>query len=111
MTILKYWRRDINDTGQDLNDIDWDALPDIKPGTKLPKAVISGNWPATMPVSPIDKSNIKLVAERMNSIIYDYFRDNYGLLDDSRSVVFGKYMDMYKSALKLTLKNLKASHA
>ena len=40
----------------------------------------------------------------MNSAIYNYFRENYGLLDDSSSTLITKYKDMSKSALKSSLK-------
>ena len=29
---------DFTDTGQDLESVDWDSLPNIKPGVKLPKS-------------------------------------------------------------------------
>ena len=64
-----------------------------------------------MPISDIDKTNVDLIIETMNSAIYTYFRENYGLFDDSSSTLITMYKNMSKSALKSNLKSLKMSNA
>ena len=104
------------DTGQDLESVDWDSLPNIKAGVKLPKSddqwkLANAYFAASMPISDIDKTNVELIIETMNSAIYSYFRENCGLLDDSSSTLITKYKDISKSALKSSIESLKMSNA
>ena len=106
------------DTGQTAcNAIDWDSLPNVKPGIKLPKRDLdwqSANnyFAAAMPISGIVKSKIDDTLNVMNSVIYDYFRDNFGTLEDSNtSHLIEKYKDCSTNSLKSKLKYLKKIHA
>ena len=48
----------------------------------------------------------------MNSTIYNYFRDNFGILEDTSTLgLFAKYNDMSKKELKSNLHQLKTSRA
>ena len=64
-----------------------------------------------MPISDIDKINVELIIETINSAIYTYFRENYGLLDNSSSILITNNKHMSKSALKSSLKSLTMSNA
>ena len=107
---------DFTDNGQDLESVDWDSLPTIKPGVKLPKSddqwkLANDYFAASMPISDLDKTDVELTIETMNSNVYTYFRENCGLLDDSSLSLIMKYKDMSKSVLKSSLKTLKVSNA
>ena len=100
------------DTGQDLDCVDWDSLPNLKPGLQLPKSddqwkLANAYFAASMPISDIDETNVELIIETMNSTMYTYFRKNCRLLDDSSSTLITKYKDISKSAQKSSLKSLK----
>ena len=92
--------------------VDWDSLPNLKPGLKLPKSddqwkLANAYFAASMPISDIDETNVELIIETMNSTMYTYFRKNCRLLDDSSSTLITKYKDISKSAQKSSLKSLK----
>ena len=102
------------DTGQsDCSAIDWDSLPSVKPGIKLPKSdldwqLASSYFAAAMPISEIDKSNINDTLSAMTSVIYAYFRDNFGTLEDTNTpYMVDKYKDYSNNSLKTKLKYLK----
>ena len=61
---------DFTDTGQDLESVDWDSLPNIKPGVKLPKGddqwkLANDYFAASMPISDFDKTDVELTIETM----------------------------------------------
>ena len=78
------------DTGQNVcNDINWDLLPNVKPGIKLPKSDL--DWQlankysaAAKPISGINDSTINDTLNTMNLIIYDYCHDHFGTLEDTK---------------------------
>ena len=79
---------DFMDTGQYLESVDWDSLPNIKPDVKLPKSddqwkLATDYFAASLPISDLDKTDVELTIETMNSNVYAYFWENCGLLDDS----------------------------
>ena len=95
------------DTGQsDCSAIDWDSLPSVKPGIKLPKSdldwqLANSYFAAALPISGIDKSIINDTLSAMNSVIYAYFRDNFGTLEDTNtSHLVDKYKDYLNNSLK-----------
>ena len=81
-------------TGQiDCTPIDLESPPNVKPGIKLPKSDLdwqSANidFAAAMPISGIDTSNIEDTLNAMYSVIYDYFRDNFGTLEMEKLRIF-----------------------
>ena len=106
------------DTGQNVcNDIDWDLLPNFKPGIKLPKSdldwlLASNYFAATIPISGINDSTINNTLNTMNSVIYDYFHDHFGTLEDtSTSHLTVKYKDCSNNSLKSKLNSLKQTNA
>ena len=79
-----------------------DLLPNIKPGIKLPKSnnqwkVADDYFVGSMRISGIDNTDMELMIETINSNVYTYFQENYGLLDDSSLSLIMKS----KSALKI----------
>ena len=105
------------DTGQELASVDFDSMPTIKPGIKLPKSddqwkTTNAYFAASLPISEIDHSNISVQIAAMNSTIYNYFHDNFGTLEDTITLgLFAKYNDMSKKELKSNLHQLKTSRA
>ena len=70
----------------------------IKPAVKLRKSddkwkLANDYFAASMPISDLDKTDVELKIETMNSNVHTYFRDNCGLLDDSSSSLIVKYKD------------------
>ena len=63
------------DTGQNVStDIDWDLLPSIKPGIRLPKTdldwtLANAYFVAELPISGINNSDINNTLQAMNSLI------------------------------------------
>ena len=65
-----------------------------------------------LPISMIDPSNIGDAINRMNEIIYDYFKTTYGSLDNiQQSQWKDKYELMHKKELKVCLRTLKRNQA
>ena len=64
-----------------------------------------------MLISDIDKTNLELIIETINSAIYTHFRENCGLLENSSSTLIAKYKNMSISALESSLKTLEMSKA
>ena len=67
-------------------------LPKIDDNWKLAVAYFA----ASMPISDIDKTNMELISEIMNSATYGYFREHCLLLYDSSSTLITQYRDMPK---------------
>ena len=61
-----------------------------------------------LPISIINPSNIGDAINKMNKIIYDYFKNTYGSLNNiQQSQWKDKYESMHKIELKLCLRTLK----
>ena len=105
------------DTGQIHNNVNWNSLPSIKAGIKLPKS--DAQWQAAnmyfagaMPVYGIGKSHINDTLSAMKSISYNYFRDTCRLLEvTDASHLDNKYKDLTNASLKTQRKNLKRCNA
>ena len=105
------------DTGQNLDTVDFDLMPTITRGIKLPRSddqwkTTNDYFAAALPISKIDHRNISTQIAAMNSTIYNYFRDNFGIIEDTSTLgLFAKYSDMSKKELKSKLYQLKTSKA
>ena len=106
------------DTGQNVStDIDWDLLPCIKPGIRLPKSdldwkLANNYFVAALSTSGISSSDINNTLQTMNSVIYEYFRENFGILKDANTLhLVDNYKDCSNNLLKSKLKSLKKMNA
>ena len=105
-----------DDTGQPDYEIDLTSIPSIKPGIRLPHSdqdwkIANDYFVAAMPISEVNNKPINIVLSQMNSIIYEYFFNTFGPMENSHSSHFvDKYKDYSKSLLKSTLKVLKSSN-
>ena len=65
-----------------------------------------------MPISGIGVSNIQDTLAAMNSTMYKYFHDNYGIVEDTNAFQLAeKYKDLSNNSLKSQLKSLKNSNS
>ena len=106
------------ETSQNIcTDIDWDLLPCIKPGIRLPKSDLDWILANTyfvnaLPISGINSSDINNTLQAMNSVIYEYFRENCGMLKDANTLhLIDKYKDCLNNSLESKLKSLKKMNA
>ena len=91
--------------------------PIIKPGIKLPKT--NSQWQSAndyfhtmLPISLIDPANIGDSINKMNTILYNYFKTTYGIVDTSQQSQWkNKYEPKCKKELKLCLRTLKRNQA
>ena len=89
--------------------------PTLKAGVKLPKS--PEQWEAAnnyikvqLPIDEVGSTSLNDTIENFNDIVYNYFKDNYGLVNVKNSVdvtLYEKYLDMSKSQLKKELRKLK----
>ena len=88
-------------------------VPDLRKGIKLPKSPLQWSYAndvfkltfSNQPITPHDlNTNIKT----MVTVIYNYFGENFGLVDDNKHVKFQrKYESFTAKDLKKILKKLK----
>ena len=92
-----------DDTGQPDYEIDLTSIPSIKPGIRLPHSdqdwkIANDYFVAAMPISEVNNKPINIVLSQMNSIIYDYFFNTFGPIENSHSSHFvDKYKDYSKN--------------
>ena len=90
-------------------------MPNVTPGIKLPKRdsqwqSANGYFTIAMPISGIGISNIQDTLDAMNSTIYKYFHDKYGVVEDTNTFQLAeKYKDLSNNSLKSQLKSLNNS--
>ena len=93
-------------------------VPDLRKGIKLPKSPLqwsSGNglplqwfFKLTFSNQPITPHDLNANIKTMVTVIYNYFGENFGLVDDNRHVEFQrKYESFTAKVLKKVLKKLK----
>ena len=93
------------------------TMPVIKPGIKLPKTdsqwkTANDYFHSMLPMSLIDPSNIGDSIVKMNNILYDYFKNTYGVVETMQQSQWkDKYESMNKKELKLCLRALKKNQA
>ena len=81
----------------------------ITPGIKLPRSDdqwkrTNAYFAAALPISEIDHRNISMQIAAKNSTIYNYFRENFGTIEDTSTLgLFARYKDMSKKELKSNL--------
>ena len=92
-------------------------MPVIKPGIKLPKTdsqwkTANDYFRAMLPMSMIDPKNIGDSILKMNEVLYNYFKNTYGIVDTIYQATWkDKYEPMQKKDLKSCLRTLKRNQA
>ena len=92
-------------------------MPVIKPGIKLPKTdsqwkTANDYFHAMLPMSMIDPKNIGDSILKMNEILYNYFKNTYGIVDTINQTTWkDKYEPLQNKDLKSCLRTLKRNQA
>ena len=104
-----------NENDLDISELDQRNLEDcfVKQGVKLPRTpqqLLNANnfFKAAFPNNSITAASLNHVVCNMNNILYRYYKENYGCVNDSSTSAFvSKYKDASVRELKKRLKQLK----
>lgn len=99
-----------------------DDLPELleaKPGVNLPKSteewdIANAFFHANLPTDKIAMGNIDGLAKHFSSVVYNYFKENFGVKnnsEDSNKEYSLKYKTLSNGQLKSALKKLKGKNA
>ena len=108
---------DLSDADNGLIETNLGALPSFKGGVKLPKTEAQWKYAndyfqANLPVFEINSESTNSCIVSMNTVIYDYFKSNFGSVDGSENrTLIDRYKGFSNKALKKELKKLKDSNA
>ena len=108
---------DLSDADNGLIETNLGALPSFKGGVKLPKTEAQWKYAndyfqANLPVFEINSESTNACIVSMNTVIYDYFKSNFGSVDGSENrTLIDRYKGFSNKALKKELKKLKDSNA
>ena len=111
---------EIDDNEPDISDLDiTNETPNFKQGIILPKSyedwkIANDFFKSYLPTNDIISKNIDELAENFSFTVYNYFKENFGIVNDSSAEnkdLALKYKSLSNGQMKSTIKKLKNKNA